>query len=362
MVHKYYQCFRCKYHNHFNNIPIYVKGKCCRRCHTFNYFNYHPKKNNNNRNNYKKNNDINNRTTRTHKPNYTLLNNTNSITDSNTIRNENENTLLLNQFRIPAFNYNQEDIFNFNHNRYGFSNIMESNNINNNFDITGFEFDNNNIYNNNNDRISNFNNFGFGNMHNENNRNSNNNIFDYSNLYNENENNNISYSYYKKISWLNKEKFTENKIKKYGNNESCSICLENFKLNDEIYITKCNHIFLCKCIEEAINKNISDCPNCRSNLRTGEKKHVVNINNNNHNNNHNHNNNDINFWSNFNNYQRNNNLIYRNSIERNNEYIYNRNNENYENNNYNRNSEELSVFSLIVGLIFLFLIVKLLSF
>ena len=103
MVHKYFQCFRCKYHNHFNNNPNYVKGKCCRRCHTFNYFNYHPRKNNNNHNNYK-NNNINNLTARTNKQNYTLPRNTNNTMNSNFIRNENSNGIFLNQIGTSLFN------------------------------------------------------------------------------------------------------------------------------------------------------------------------------------------------------------------------------------------------------------------
>ena len=346
MVHKYFQCFRCKYHNHFNNIPNYVKGKCCRRCHTFNYFNYHPRKNNHN--NYK-NKNINNLTARTNKQNYTLPRNTNNTMNSNFIRNENSNGILLNQIGTPLFNYNQEDSFTFDNisffsnseeeDEYGFSNTTDSNSRNNNFDLTGIRLYNNSIYNNN-DRLSNINQFGSNNLYNNNfDRPLNNNILNIINSDNENENNNILYSYnHKKIPWLNKEKFTEDKIKKYGNNEQCSICLENFKLNDEIYITKCNHIFHYKCIEEALNKDISDCPNCRSNLKTGEKKRV----------------NNINYSNNFNNYQRYNNFT--NIIERNNEYDYNRNRNN-DSNNGNSNSGELNVFYVILAFIIFILVI-----
>ena len=76
------------------------------------------------------------------------------------------------------------------------------------------------------------------------------------------------------IPWLKKEKFTKKIVNKYGKDYICSICLEN--LNDEINITKCGHIFHYKCIANAINQNINECPNCRSNLRTGEKKKVIN--------------------------------------------------------------------------------------
>ena len=93
----------------------------------------------------------------------------------------------------------------------------------------------------------------------------------------------------------------------------CSICFENPNLNDEIHITKCEHIFHYKCIENAIKKDIMECPNCRSNLKTGEKKQVIDINNNNRNT-INRNNNYNNIFNNIlgDNYQ-NNNRIFRNN-------------------------------------------------
>ena len=55
----------------------------------------------------------------------------------------------------------------------------------------------------------------------------------------------------------------------------CSICIEDQNLNDEIYITKYGHIFHCKCIENAIKKDIMECSNCRSNLKTREKNKLL---------------------------------------------------------------------------------------
>jgi hypothetical protein len=68
---------------------------------------------------------------------------------------------------------------------------------------------------------------------------------------------------------VKKEKLTQKIIDNYGKDYKCSICLENLK--DEIHITKCEYIFYYKCIVTAIKKNINECPNCRSNLRTGKK-------------------------------------------------------------------------------------------
>ena len=70
---------------------------------------------------------------------------------------------------------------------------------------------------------------------------------------------------------LKKEKFTEEIIIKYGNDIICSICQEVINKGD-IHITKCAHIFHYKCISEFINRNINECPNCRSNFSRGKEK------------------------------------------------------------------------------------------
>jgi len=75
-----------------------------------------------------------------------------------------------------------------------------------------------------------------------------------------------------KFPWLNKQKMTE-EIKKKYKNEKCSICLDEF--NGDISISKCHHIFHYKCISSYIdNTDKKDCPICRSNLQTGEKKRI----------------------------------------------------------------------------------------
>ena len=48
-------------------------------------------------------------------------------------------------------------------------------------------------------------------------------------------------------------------------NDDCSICIEPFKENDEMYRLKCGHIFHTKCIEEWININ-NICPTCREDV------------------------------------------------------------------------------------------------
>jgi len=58
------------------------------------------------------------------------------------------------------------------------------------------------------------------------------------------------------------------KIKEYTFNgeleseESCSICLENYKKNDTINILKCGHKYHEKCIDEWISTS-DNCPLCR---------------------------------------------------------------------------------------------------
>ena len=82
------------------------------------------------------------------------------------------------------------------------------------------------------------------------------------------------YNYNKivKYIWLKKERMTNKILEKEMNENQCSVCLRNIKLNHVISITKCGHIFHYKCIEEVIDHHMNICPNCRSNLKTGEKQ------------------------------------------------------------------------------------------
>ena len=60
---------------------------------------------------------------------------------------------------------------------------------------------------------------------------------------------------------------------KYGINEEkngkmCTICLDEFKSDDIVSATKCQHLFHFKCISKWLNENITNlkCPNCNTNF------------------------------------------------------------------------------------------------
>lgn len=60
---------------------------------------------------------------------------------------------------------------------------------------------------------------------------------------------------------------------KYGTNEEnnekiCTICLDEFKIDDTVSATKCQHLFHFKCISKWLNENITNlkCPNCNTNF------------------------------------------------------------------------------------------------
>ena len=48
------------------------------------------------------------------------------------------------------------------------------------------------------------------------------------------------------------------------------ICLENIKLNEDINILKCGHLFHYKYIESLVDHHLNCCPNCRCDLKTGK--------------------------------------------------------------------------------------------
>lgn len=48
--------------------------------------------------------------------------------------------------------------------------------------------------------------------------------------------------------------------------DKCSICLDKYRLGDEIVATNCLHLFHKKCIDRSINSNCLNCPNCRFRL------------------------------------------------------------------------------------------------
>ena len=78
----------------------------------------------------------------------------------------------------------------------------------------------------------------------------------------------------RRINWRNNGK-------KNKDGYTCFICLENLKIKDDINILKCGHIFHYKCIQNLVDHQIKICPNCRSNIKTGEKQPNIQNNNNN---------------------------------------------------------------------------------
>ena len=92
---------------------------------------------------------------------------------------------------------------------------------------------------------------------------------------------------------IKKENVTNEIIKKLGKDYECPICCENFNINDFIIITECKHFFHYKCIKQAIEKNILNCPICRRSIKNIEINDNINNFNNIYNfirNNHNYNN------------------------------------------------------------------------
>jgi len=197
-IHK---CFQCHYSNKFYNLPYYVKGKKCKRCHKYNFFNSHTK-------------------TIRKKTNTNINNNNNRIIVQSNLGQMQQimNRLNIENNNIPIHNFNQD-------NHHINMNYMGNNSLNQNYYHNNIINDNRILY-----------------------------------------------------SWLKKEKFTNEAMNKYGNDNICPICLEAFKINEDIHISKCNHLFHYKCIETSITKNTKDCPMCRCNLQDGTKKQIINRN------------------------------------------------------------------------------------
>ena len=301
MENKYFNCYKCHLYNKFY-ISKGIKGKNCKRCHCFNYFKKKKKYHRNNFNNHRGNQ-------------FPRINNESSI---NNYHNE-PNISYLPQ--IPLSTYNNFSNINSIHNNYYDSDYNSDSDSDSDISDFGFHYNNFVGYSNNNNNINNIDN-------NQNNNNIKNNI----------DNNNID------ISWITKVKMNQSIIDKFGKEYECPICL--LELNDEIHLTKCEHAFHYKCIVDAIKKNIKDCPICRCNLKTGEKKQSdsiqnvnINIINNNINNNLN------NFGNN------------RNNVDENNRIEINRNNnENNEESNSIRNNKNQNENFMIFFIIFMILI------
>ena len=68
----------------------------------------------------------------------------------------------------------------------------------------------------------------------------------------------------------------QNEIKRLiANNPTCSICLDEFEETDDFEITKCDHLYHLKCIEDYVKATHNNkCPMCRTNMETGEPEFV----------------------------------------------------------------------------------------
>ena len=256
-----HKCFKCHFTNNFYNVPYYVKGKKCKRCHTYNYFNSHTKItrkkiSHNNHNSNKTDNNIKNNNN-----NKIIINNKNNNNNQNNQNNNNRerqnitsqiNTTTQSRPQIQRISIRNDIIP---------PHRPQIDEIEDNDDDEYFTH-NDNQYNNHHINISS-------------------NLRD-NNLYNLYLNYEINHPINTaKYSWLQKEKSTNEVLKKYGVDYSCPICLETIKINEDIHITKCKHLFHYICIETSITKNKIDCPMCRCNIKDGTKKPIIDFNNNN---------------------------------------------------------------------------------
>ena len=93
---------------------------------------------------------------------------------------------------------------------------------------------------------------------------------------------------------LEKCKITEKKLKEFGFENSCAVCKEEFKINEECLLMPCNHHFHNDCLIPWLNERNS-CPICRYELPTDdedfEKRKRERLNNNSNNNGNNNSNN-----------------------------------------------------------------------
>ena len=229
MRKKYFKCYFCQTGNSYL-VPKDEKGKNCRCCLAYNYFfkkNHKKKKNNNNFNyysNYNNNNNYKNKKYHNYK-NYKPKKNNNFQNNNNTnINNNNQNP--------PSYINIQRNLPN--------------------YTITYFNQ--------------------YMTYHNDINFHQNNQSFlpmpiIPNNIIKEDKKEKKS-----KYSWLVKEKLTEELIKQKKDGYECSICLEDIKINEDISKLKCGHIFHYNCIEELVNHRDDKCPNCRCDLKTGEKQ------------------------------------------------------------------------------------------
>ena len=90
------------------------------------------------------------------------------------------------------------------------------------------------------------------------------------------------------VDKLQKCNITENKLKELGFENSCSVCKDEFSLNEECLLMPCDHHFHKDCLVPWL-KERNSCPVCRYELPTDdedfERRKKERLNNNNSNNN-----------------------------------------------------------------------------
>ena len=234
MEKKYFKCYFCKTGNSCL-VPKDEKGKNCRCCLAYNYFfdnNYKKYKKKYN-NNYNRNNNHNRNNNYNRKKYYNNSNFNNKKRNNNYKNSNNDNNILNNPFNNNPLN--QKPFL------FPFITIINPLN-NNNHNPLPFRYPFPFL-----PRPIPFNN-----------------VFPYNRV--EKKEESIKYK------WLKKEKLTEEMINKNKDGYECSICLENIKINEDINILKCGHIFHYKCMEELVDHRDNKCPNCRCDLKTGEKQ------------------------------------------------------------------------------------------
>jgi len=76
----------------------------------------------------------------------------------------------------------------------------------------------------------------------------------------------ISFRKYKEV--IKRERLTKKKQKKNNIPESCCICLEKFKIGNQIHSTPCNHFYHAKCLKKQLcSIGPPKCPMCRHDVR-----------------------------------------------------------------------------------------------
>ena len=71
------------------------------------------------------------------------------------------------------------------------------------------------------------------------------------------------------ISKLNKYTLTEEKLKNFGGENTCSVCKEDFSVGNKMMDLPCNHYFHEECLMPWLNQHDS-CPICRFELKTDD--------------------------------------------------------------------------------------------